>query len=1168
MKRLFGILSLILVIGYGTVLWADSYTTNYRLTKPSRGSANWDTKINTNMDTIDGLLLQALNGETYSTVLRPESHGTPGDGASDDTTIVQAAIDSCDNDTGCKIVLSCRNWKFNVEIDKPNVWIDSECGAQHNSWWEVYKISPYDADSPVITVSPVDYDNGTTVLSKPNTGFQLTNVLLHGGTSGKYGLHVVSCEYCNFDNFQIEGFSRYSLKIGDSGNAADEWNMSNQWSNFNISVDYNTGAGITTDAIVFEKGGAYITNQNFVNGIVNGPYGDNDGYCVRNGFDATWTNVYFQVDAGKGLYKDGDHPNGCYDLVNCTVEGPYNSETEVHDYSIIHNTYSNSVYHALRFTNSHFLGYFEGKDGLRINLNEVNSLQYTPKAYDMRHGGVLRFMYGIDANETDQGSPDNSTWIRRTLTTDGPYGSLLQLYGANGILAESPVPYSSSAAALYGKNTNSGYALSGYSANVPILSWLYQGAGTYNDMVWPTVRLFRSSGSAVLDGFGTGIDVQLQTADASIESAGQLIWWWDNATSKSSTVRISNREDNYSVSHFWLTKDGLNSIRYPDPGWAEHNSAANRNTIAYHIAKISTDAGTIELRGNNDYVLSDNLSVPANVQMVFQNEAMLKPSSGKVVTFDNPGQIKAGRYQIFTGDGTVVFTNPGEIYHEWFGSTGAALVKAYTASADGSVITTELESISMSAGVDVTTKTVSFQGLPNYGTTITSTGAYAFRYSKKTSGNHENFYVKDFRLDGDDTGVDGIIIQEAANGVIERVRAQEFTNAAFSVDGIGYGVEVGGYVVGVTFRNCIGADSNYGYLIDKKGNNVAFQVISLDSSWAYGNAYGVYATGGWKADSFLFRMENAEIESNTTRGVTLLNGAKLECNTCYLEQTDVDGYINYYCDNGTSAKFTNSNAAVMPGDANSTTTYTEYINSYLNVWSGFDPGPHKLGGYAQNSDCLGSPYWHHNLNAYESCTRGPTSGSRVAKGQRWMDGHGNTWIATEDGTSDGPGWKHEGEKVIISIPYTAVNGHSTYQYAAWCAEVPTLIHEVEFVVTEDFDSNGTNVRFGVGNHATEQEVWISKADTSGALTEGSVFRGSQNSSATAWLTDDNGTTPKSKYLTGHTLADIYGFLQGTGWDSNVDSCFVVYPSHDEEGLPVFTAGQGYLIIRATPLLTP
>jgi len=53
MKKLIAVVVSIGLLIAGGLVWADSYTTNYNLTKPSRGSANWDTKINTNMDIIN-----------------------------------------------------------------------------------------------------------------------------------------------------------------------------------------------------------------------------------------------------------------------------------------------------------------------------------------------------------------------------------------------------------------------------------------------------------------------------------------------------------------------------------------------------------------------------------------------------------------------------------------------------------------------------------------------------------------------------------------------------------------------------------------------------------------------------------------------------------------------------------------------------------------------------------------------------------------------------------------------------------------------------------------------------------------------------------------------------------------------------------------------------------
>lgn len=56
------ILGFMLAIGLAVILRADSTTTRAGLTKPSVGSANWGTKLNTNFDSIDSLF--ALQGST------------------------------------------------------------------------------------------------------------------------------------------------------------------------------------------------------------------------------------------------------------------------------------------------------------------------------------------------------------------------------------------------------------------------------------------------------------------------------------------------------------------------------------------------------------------------------------------------------------------------------------------------------------------------------------------------------------------------------------------------------------------------------------------------------------------------------------------------------------------------------------------------------------------------------------------------------------------------------------------------------------------------------------------------------------------------------------------------------------------------------------------------
>lgn len=68
MRRLFCFVLIVSVLALSLYSFAatDTYTTYYHLTKPGRGSSNWDTKINTNFNTIDSTL------NTISTGLNAE----------------------------------------------------------------------------------------------------------------------------------------------------------------------------------------------------------------------------------------------------------------------------------------------------------------------------------------------------------------------------------------------------------------------------------------------------------------------------------------------------------------------------------------------------------------------------------------------------------------------------------------------------------------------------------------------------------------------------------------------------------------------------------------------------------------------------------------------------------------------------------------------------------------------------------------------------------------------------------------------------------------------------------------------------------------------------------------------------------------------------------------
>ena len=111
MKKLIAVVVSIGLLIAGGLVWADSYTTNYNLTKPSRGSANWDTKINTNMDIIDSALLsifESINDIVtggFGTDLWMDSFSPNGDGVTDDSVALGAAITACPA-TGCTLKLT------------------------------------------------------------------------------------------------------------------------------------------------------------------------------------------------------------------------------------------------------------------------------------------------------------------------------------------------------------------------------------------------------------------------------------------------------------------------------------------------------------------------------------------------------------------------------------------------------------------------------------------------------------------------------------------------------------------------------------------------------------------------------------------------------------------------------------------------------------------------------------------------------------------------------------------------------------------------------------------------------------------------------------------------------------------------------------------------------
>jgi len=97
------------------------------------------------------------------------------------------------------------------------------------------------------------------------------------------------------------------------------------------------------------------------------------------------------------------------------------------------------------------------------------------------------------------------------------------------------------------------------------------------------------------------------------------------------------------------------------------------------ISSIGAADTTLEISTQQN--ATDNLIIPANVTLRFNQGGTLNITAAKTVTIN--GHIEAGLYQIFEGDGTVLFGagSVKEVCADWFGTTGAAIQSAINAAA-------------------------------------------------------------------------------------------------------------------------------------------------------------------------------------------------------------------------------------------------------------------------------------------------------------------------------------------------------------------------------------------------------------------------------------------------------------------------------------------------------
>jgi hypothetical protein len=201
------------------------------------------------------------------------------DGTNDDTFAIDSAIGSLPL-SGGTVHIHPGNWAFNTTITKSNVaLVGMSREYQEYEYGTELVWRPYVVSSPVVTL-------GGTTLATRVQGTRMEDFIIQTDASaGYYGLWVRNAERSTIRDFEIKGFTKYALKIGDNESTTEDNTQMNDFSNFRLVLGANSG-GESTYGIVSVGMCAVGTNCAIRNQLRNffiwGPWGTDTGACIYN----------------------------------------------------------------------------------------------------------------------------------------------------------------------------------------------------------------------------------------------------------------------------------------------------------------------------------------------------------------------------------------------------------------------------------------------------------------------------------------------------------------------------------------------------------------------------------------------------------------------------------------------------------------------------------------------------------------------------------------------------------------------------------------------------------------------------------------------------------------------------------------------------------------------
>lgn len=320
-------------------------------------------------------------------------------------------------------------------------------------------------------------------------------------------------------------------------------------------------------------------------------------------------------------------------------------------------------------------------------------------------------------------------------------------------------------------------------------------------------------------------------------------------------------------------------------------------TINTALSNIGTRDADL-LLSTGTWSITDNLTIPANINLIIPAGAILSVSSGKTLTLSC--SIQAGVYQIFSGDGTVTASNVrhSDGYVEWFGG-GVGETAAANSTALQALIDSNFNVALMPGSYSYDTAITIDRAIEFYGAgsvedngqpgattsklNYTGTGIAISLVGTGANG-QENYHLHDFTLVGTVNAVGGIAVGTTnfiTKSSIKNVHIRGFTSTTANE---GYGINFVKCLLSY-FENLYTQVNNDGMVVNSGASNTTLKFMNCHSRSNL--RYGVRFEGPIGSSQFF----GLVCESNGDAGLYLndSNITNLNFYSYYSEANMTDG---------------------------------------------------------------------------------------------------------------------------------------------------------------------------------------------------------------------------------------------------------------------------------------